>query len=654
MNFKNSYKNQIESVKTDGYIKDKVRRKLASGEMQKAKNNRTVFFRAAAAVALCAALVLSVGMVITNRNSGAKVKPTTPNVAMKTAVSYDSIYDNVKKFLPTFTDKVTSIINEFNFYGTKNSTDDEYIIEEYAYDMADGTTGTGSQNTGAAATDDGADMSGSPDHSETTAQVEGVDESDVVKTDGKYIYILKRYQNGTVKIVDIRGENPVQLGGITADIYATDMYLSGDRLVIIGQVGTDNISTAASVYDVSDPAKVSLVTTCTQSGYLSDSRMISGKLYMISNYTINIGNVSKSKPETFVPKVSSNNYDGTVEPDTVCFYDNCNDAQYTVAAAYDTKDGALVSTRSVLGGSFTVYASTGNIITASYSYNGKTQLARFAIDDGNIELKATGEIEGDLLNQFSIDEYKNHFRFVTTVYKQTETKESAPGSVISEIVSVSTQMSNCLIILDGDLKETGKIANIAPDERVYSVRFMGDTAYFVTFRQVDPLFSVDVSDPKNPKIIGSLKIPGFSNYLFPFGDGKLLGIGRNADENTGRTSGMKLSMFDISDPSNVTEYAKTDVNSVYSEALESHKASLVNYKKNLIAFPAYGTNGIVYFVYSFENGAFLQKAVIETNSVDSIVCRGLYVEDVFYVATVDTLQYFDLNTFNKLGVLELK
>lgn len=648
MNFKNSYKNQIESVKPDGYIKDKVRRKLASGEMQKAKNNRTVFFRAAAAVALCAALVLSVGMVITNRNSGIKVKPTTPNVAMKTAVSYDSIYDNVKKFLPTFTDRVSSIITG----GTKNSATEEYI--DYSYEMSNGSDDTGSQNTGAAATDDCADMSESSDHSETTAQVEGVDESDIVKTDGKYIYILERYKNGVIKIVDIRGENPVQLGSITADIYATDMYLSGDRLILIGQVGTGNISTAASVYDVSDPAKVSLVTTCTQSGYLSDSRMISGKLYMISNYVINIGNVSKSKPETFVPKVYSQNYDGAVKPDTVCFYNNCNDAQYTVAAAYDTKDGALVSTRSVLGGSFTVYASTGNIITASYSYNGKTQLARFAIDGGNIELKATGEIEGDLLNQFSIDEYKDHFRFVTTVYKQTETKESASGSVISEIVSVSTQMSNCLIILDGDLKETGKIANIAPDERVYSVRFMGDTAYFVTFRQVDPLFSVDVSDPKNPKIIGSLKIPGFSNYLFPFGDGKLLGIGRNADENTGRTSGMKLSMFDISDPSNVTEYAKTNVNSVYSEALESHKASLVNYKKNLIAFPAYGNNGTVYYIYSFENGAFSQKASIQIHNIDHADCRGLYVEDVFYVATVDTLQYFDLNTFNKLGELELK
>lgn len=648
MNFQNNYKNQIESVKPDGYIKDKVRRKLEAGEKPKAKNCRTVIFRAAAAVALCAALVLSVGIIITNRDSGVKVKPTTPNVAMKTAVTYDSIYDNVKKFLPTFTDKLNSII-QYSFNGIKNSTVEEYI--EYEYEMADGTTGTGSQNTGAAATDDGADMSGSSDHSETTAQVEGVDESDVVKTDGKYIYILKAYSKGAVKIVDIRGEKPIQLNSITADIYATDMYLSGDRLIIIG---TANSGSAASIYDVSDPAKPSLVTTCIQSGYLSDSRTISGKLYMISNYVINIGNVSKSKPETFVPEVSCENYDGTVEPETVCFYDNCNDAQYTVVAAYDTKDGSLISTRSVLGGSYTVYASTGNIITASCAYDGKTQLARFTIDDGNIELKATGEIEGGLLNQFSIDEYKDHFRFVTTVYTQAETTVRARGSVISDTVSVSSDMSNSLIILDGDLKETGKIDNIAPDERVYSVRFMGDTAYFVTFRQVDPLFSADVSDPKNPKIIGSLKIPGFSNYLFPFGDGRLLGIGQNADEKTGRTSGMKLSMFDISDPSNVTEYAKTDVNAVYSEALESHKASLVNYKKNLIAFPAYSTNGIVYYVYSFESGAFSQKAVIETNSVDSSVCRSLYVGDVFYVATVDKIQYFDLNTFEKSGELNLK
>ncbi|MBO7151814.1 MAG: beta-propeller domain-containing protein, partial [Clostridia bacterium] len=116
---------------------------------------------------------------------------------------------------------------------------------------------------------------------------------------------------------------------------------------------------------------------------------------------------------------------------------------------------------------------------------------------------------------------------------------------------------NSLRVLDKDLKEVGKIENIAPDERVYSVRFMGDTAYFVTFRQVDTLFSVDLKNPKEPKIIGALKIPGFSNYLFPFGEDKLLGIGQDADEKTGRTGGIKFSIFDISNPANVTESAKT-------------------------------------------------------------------------------------------------
>ena len=181
---------------------------------------------------------------------------------------------------------------------------------------------------------------------------------------------------------------------------------------------------------------------------------------------------------------------------------------------------------------------------------------------------------------------------------------------------------------------------------------MGDAAYFVTFRQVDPLFSADVSDPYNPKIIGSLKIPGISNYLFPYGD-KLLGIGSNADERTGRSEGMKLSMFDISDPANVTESSKTDIPAYYSESLYNHKATLADYGKNIIGFPVYGDTGLEYFVYSYENGKFVQKlnALLELKNEND--CRGLYIGKVFYIAAAYELQYYDLETLNPLGTLEL-
>ena len=181
---------------------------------------------------------------------------------------------------------------------------------------------------------------------------------------------------------------------------------------------------------------------------------------------------------------------------------------------------------------------------------------------------------------------------------------------------------------------------------------MGETAYFVTFRQVDPLFSADVSDPYNPKIIGSLKIPGFSSYLFPYGD-KLLGIGRNADEQTGRAGLMKLSMFDISDPSNVTESSKTDVPATYSEALYSHKATLADYGKNIIGFSVYGDNGPYYLVYSYEDGKFVQRLKADFDVTGNQECRGLYIGKVFYIAAAYELQYYDLETFEPLGALKL-
>ena len=181
---------------------------------------------------------------------------------------------------------------------------------------------------------------------------------------------------------------------------------------------------------------------------------------------------------------------------------------------------------------------------------------------------------------------------------------------------------------------------------------MGDTAYFVTFRQVDPLFSADVSDPYSPKIIGSLKIPGFSRYLFPYGD-KLLGIGQNADEQTGKTGLMKLSMFDISDPANVTESSKTDISAKYSEALHNHKATLADYGKNIIGFPAYGNRGLLYFVYSYEDGKFVQRLKADLDIRSQQDCRGLYIGKVFYIAAPYELQYYDLETFKLLGTLDL-
>lgn len=662
MKFSDRYKNQLDNIKPDGYIKEKTLRKMAE-EVEKTektppKRRVRAYFGSAVAAVLCGVIILSVwflnghniGSFDTNSDNNAIETvgddKNLNNNAMKIAADYGDIYDKIKEFKTSQEEFIKKGLSETP----------EYAVEAGG-SLKDATDGL-----------EVADNKGAQNHSDTTVQVEGVDEADIVKTDGKYIYILsytKYSGEEMVKIVDVTGKKPKQLASIKeTEIYASDMYLSGNRLILIGgkldysgdYAARDIVSPSeqcvAVIYDVSKPDSPKELIRLNQSGYYEESRLIDGKLYVISNFDINTESVQKKDAATYVPLVNCKDYNGTVGAESVHFYDNCDYPRYTVICGYNIKDGSLGGTQSVLGGSYTVYASTKNIITCGYTdADGLTQIARFSIEGGKIDFKATGSLRGSLLNQFSIDEYKDHFRFVLTDYNIEEVFDE--DSEADDIAYwTKTEETNSLVILDGDLKETGKITDLAPGEQVYSVRFMGDTAYFVTFRQVDPLFSADVRDPKNPKIIGSLKIPGFSNYLFPYGD-KLLGIGQNADEQTGRTGLMKLSMFDINDPANVTESSKTDVPAEYSDALYNHKAIIADYGKNIIGLPVYGNTGFEYLVYSYENGKFIQKLNAEFDINNSQDFRGLYIGNVFYIVTSYELRYYDLVTFEPLGRLQL-
>ena len=290
-----------------------------------------------------------------------------------------------------------------------------------------------------------------------------------------------------------------------------------------------------------------------------------------------------------------------------------------------------------------MYASSQNIYLISSVYetslfSGSKQalcIMKFAYGEGKITASATTKIDGWLEDVFCVDEYNTYLRIVVTSYKNYD-----------EI--------NTLYVFDNELKEVGIIEDIAPGERIYSARFDGDIGYFVTFRQMDPLFSVDLSDPANPKIIGELKIPGFSEYMHMWGDGKMLGIG----EEDGL---IKLSMFNISDPYNVTEEDKAIIENVYySEALYNHKAILVSGTKNIIGFSAFGywsdiiddevrlRDGEYYFLYAYDNGEFVQKAAIEFDDYNYGQVRGMYIGDYIYVVraigeiSVVTMDDFEL------------
>lgn len=566
------------------------------------KQNLTTLLMNITAAVLCAIIAITAGVLI---RRGSKAGGSTPTEAE----NYDEIYKAVQNAVNK---------SDISLYARDGLEFSSAAINEQVadYDVAEGAS----------------DGTKGSDYSKTNTQTEGVDEADKVKTDGRYIYVLSSFSSYyRVRIADT-DTGLKQLGDISEnDFYALDMFLADNRLVVLGsaQYGKE---CKATVWDISNPEAPVKLREIHQSGEYTDSRLIADKLYLISTYRPNAGTIEKTRPETYVPSITCGDQDGTVTADSIYIGGNCNNACYTVTAAYTVTDGRLISTKSLLGGADTVYASRESIIIAAQiSYN-ETALTRLEISDGEIKLAASGTLAGTLLNQFSIDEYNGYCRFVIT--KQT-----------------GTSTANELIVTDGDLKETGRTGDLAHGERVYSVRFMGDAAYFVTFRETDPLFSADLSNPAEPKIIGSLKIPGFSDYLFPYGNVRLLGVGREADEK-GAVTGLKLSLFDISDPANVTESAKTVINAFYSEANYNHKATLADYNKNLIALPI-GTNKLHIYSLNPDDSGFTLCAELTLDGRSELF-RGLYIGDLFYAVSDTQISEFKIDGFEKTDELIFK
>jgi uncharacterized secreted protein with C-terminal beta-propeller domain len=305
----------------------------------------------------------------------------------------------------------------------------------------------------------------------------------------------------------------------------------------------------------------------------------------------------------------------------------------------------------------------------------RTVIHKIAIKDGNIEYKTNGEVVGYTLNQFSMDESGEYFRIATTKnrtwseYADEEDKES---------------YSN-LYILDDELKVVGSVEELAKGERIYSVRFMQDRAYLVTFKQTDPLFVIDLKNPRSPKVLGELKIPGFSNYLHPYDNNYLIGIGKETKENEWggvTTLGVKFSLFDVSDvgdPKEVDTYVVGDQGSD-SIALNDHKAFLFSKEKNLLAVPVTiredktgrGWGELTFsgaIVFDIDENGFELKGKIDHSDGGKIanrdcwwgycyyennVLRNLYMDDVLYSFSNKYLKMNKIDDLELVKELELK
>lgn len=470
--------------------------------------------------------------------------------------------------------------------------------------------------------------------SDTNIQVEGVDEGDLVKTDGTYLYILDQdYASVTVVKAEKGKLNTCSVITLDSQFAAQDLYVKGDRLSVIGTRQTDKngIETMICTYDMKDRQKPEKAGIVTQSGDLHTSRMVGRYLYVFSNYYPNVPS-SRKAVDQYVPLVNGK----AIKMPEIVLPENPQTPQYLVMTAIDlTKPDRASDRKAILSAGDLFYVSQEHIYAASNcSQDGKdTEIRKFSYKGGRFDYQAIGKVKGYFNDSFSMDEYKGNLRLVTTL-------NGAAGSTYNNVY-----------VLDENMKITGSILKLAKDERIYSARFLQDKGYFVTYRQTDPLFSVDLSDPSNPKILGALKIPGFSQYLHFYGRDRLLGIGQAADENA-VTSGVKLSMFNISDPADVKEENTVTIKGTYdAEVLSNHRAIMIDPQKNLFGFAASGKKGASYYIYRYDNG--FSQVFTEPVGINSYHIRGLYIGDVFYLVRTDQIKSYRLPDFQKIDLLNI-
>ena len=254
----------------------------------------------------------------------------------------------------------------------------------------------------------------------------------------------------------------------------------------------------------------------------------------------------------------------------------------------------------------------------------KTGLVKIGLNE--FKVLATGNVPGQPLNQFSLDEYKNHLRIATTI-----------GGGWGLIGGLG-ESTNDVYVLDDNLNITGSVKNLGKEERIYSVRFIEDKGYVVTFKQIDPFFVLDLSNPDRPELTGELKIPGYSSYLHPITKDKILGIGKEG-------SNVKISLFNVEQPQNPTEVSKYTLDEYWSDILDTHHAFLLDEKHEVFFLP--GSKGG--YIFSYKNNELgLTRAVSKT-----MAKRAIYINDYLYIIGEDKITVLNEIDWNEVNELEL-
>lgn len=529
------------------------------------------------------------------------------------------------------------------------------------------------------------------DYSMTNIQVAGVDEADIVKTDGEFIYYIS---NQKIYILSKNLELVSTIDNINNEkekFIPKELYINNDKLIILGnysKFSTNNISNKnteiididesqeiltddviinsenfakAMVYDINKKDSPKLIREVGLDGFYINSRMINDNIYFVSSKNILYNN--NLKDEEILPYTEDSIRDENkkmISYSDIAYFKDVNTYNYMIVGGFNINNSEEVQTETFFGASDNIYANKENLYITELKIENnmdKTIIYKFKLGENGIILECKGEVEGYLNNQFSMDEYEGNLRVATTIIKNEIYYDSTDTTIV---MGTNQDVSNKLTILDDNLKEIGKIENMAQDEKIYAVRFIGKIGYIVTFKQTDPLFVIDLSDPTNPIIKGELKIPGYSSYLHPYDDTHIIGIGYNTKENSSGgivNTNMKISMFDISDLENPREMYTMDIGEkyVYSELEYNHKALFINKDKNLIGFPLTynGKNSFILIKINLENGFEKYNEITKELNYKTNINRGIYINSVFYTLAENEIISYDLNTMKEQNKLEL-
>ncbi|TDF95830.1 beta-propeller domain-containing protein [Paenibacillus piri] len=607
------------------------------------------------------------------------------------------------------------------------------------------------------------------EYSETNVQVEGVDEADIIKTDGSYIYQMNKnrviitaaYPADQMKVVQTVAFEDKSFRA--SELYIDDKYMvvvgstayrNDDRAypaqsgpaapasvqsseqrsvsspaaqkMIMQPIGSVVSTTKAIVYELGDRTNVKKIREAELEGHYVSSRKVGSSLYLVANKGLNVYPLLRKESSaeerqkaaaeavpSYRDSASGSEAFVKIGFEDIRYFPKSVQPNYLMVAGLNLdQPEQKIDVTSYLGSGNQVYASQKQLYVTTEEYTSVVQpmaesesiaapkkirigpsetnsvIYKFAMDQGKVLYTGRGKVPGRALNQFSMDEYNGYFRIATT---------KGFAGMEGEFTS-----KNNMYVLDDAMNIAGKIEDIAPGEQIYSVRYAGNRAYMVTFRTVDPLFVIDLKEPQQPKILGKLKIPGYSNYLHPYDENHLIGFGKDAVEVTNNYGsgenqntvayyqGMKMAMFDVSDVANPKElYSETiGGRGTESELLHNHKALLFSKEKNLLAFPVTvretnSANGTASkadaasqygqfafqgaYVYNIDlSGGFKLKGKITHLTSDDYMKAGqymgpvgrsieriLYIGDILYTASQQVLKATDASSMQDVKSIDL-